>query len=405
MITPDAAWSIVLAHVRALPSISVPLDDALGCCLNEDVRADRDLPPAGRSARDGYAVRYDDLQLRPCVLRVIGEVAAGSPGRPRVKPGACARIFTGANVPPGADTVVMVEETQGDDSLVTISSSVARGAHILRQGEDATRGMVLLPRGTKMDAAEIGICAAVGKASVKVHRRPRVMVLCAGSELRSVSDRVRSHEVRNSNGPAVCAALAEWGFPGARFVPVADQQAALLASLRRALKRSEVVLFTGGVSVGKYDLVRAAVEAAGATIRFHGLAMRPGKPTLYATLPGNRHVFGLPGNPLSAFTALHEFALPALRRLAGRPAEACRPAWWLPLAEAARSTPGFVRCELARLIDGERGLAVLPMPSQSSADLVSAAHADGVLLLPPDRTHFAACELVQFLPWRPLPRL
>jgi molybdopterin molybdotransferase len=322
-----------------------------------------------------------------------------------VKPGACARIFTGANVPPGADTVVMVEETQEDDSLVTISSSVVRGAHILRQGEDAARGMVLLPRGTKIDAAEVGICAAVGKASVKVHRRPRVMVLCAGSELRSVSDRVRSHEVRNSNGPAVCAALAEWGFPGARFVPVADQPAVLLASLGRALKRFDAILFTGGVSVGKYDFVRDAVKAAGAAIRFHGLAMRPGKPTLYATLPGNRHVFGLPGNPLSAFTALHEFALPALRRLAGRPAEACRPAWWLPLAEAAQSTTGFVRCELARVIDGERGLAVFPMPSQSSADLVSAGHADGIVVLPPDRTHFTAGELVEFRPWRPLPRL
>ncbi len=149
MITPDAAWGIVLEHVRPLKPAAVPLTDALGCCLAEDVRADRDLPPADRSARDGYAVRHDDLQQRPCVLRVIGEVAAGSPGRPRVKPGACARIFTGANIPPGADTVVMVEQTQEDDGLVTISSSVARGANILRQGEDAPRGTVLLPRGTQ----------------------------------------------------------------------------------------------------------------------------------------------------------------------------------------------------------------------------------------------------------------
>lgn len=296
----------------------------------------------------------------------------------------------------------MVEQTEEREGLVSVKTPGADGANILRPGEDARKGAVLLPRGIRMGAGQIGIATAVGNAVVKVHRRPRATVLCTGSELRSVHDQVRSHEIRNSNGPAVCAALEQWGFPGARFVQVADRPSALLAALRRAVKRHDVVLFTGGVSVGNYDFVRDAVEAAGAEIRFHGVAMKPGKPTLYATLPSNRHVFGLPGNPLSALTALHEFALPALRRLAGCPTGACRPAWPLPLTEAAASEAGKVRCALARLVPDPGGLAAAPVHSASSADLVSAAHADGVVLLPPDRAHYPAGEVVMFRPWRPL---
>ncbi|RPI08625.1 MAG: molybdopterin molybdenumtransferase MoeA, partial [Acidobacteriales bacterium] len=272
MLTPDAAWAIILEHVRSLEPVAVSLEAAMGYCLAGDVRADRDLPPADRSARDGYAVRHDDLARIPCLLRVNGEVAAGSPSRPRVKPGGCVRIFTGANIPPGADTVIMVEQTEERDGMVTIRSSEKRGAYILRRGEDAARNAVLLRAGTKLGAAQVGVCAAVGRALVKVHRRPRVAILCTGSELRSVKDRVRPHEVRDSNGPALRVALAQWGFPGARFSQVADRPAPLLAALRRAMQRHDVVLFTGGVSAGKYDLVPDAVAAAGAVLRFHKLA-------------------------------------------------------------------------------------------------------------------------------------
>jgi molybdopterin molybdotransferase len=403
MLTPDAAWAMVLAHTRPLKTATVPLAEAPGLRLAGEVRADRDLPPADRSSMDGYAVRHDDLRQFPCALRVIGEVAAGSPARPRVEPGTCARIFTGANLPPGADTVVMVEQAEEHGGLVTIRSPAKRGANIRRRGEDARKGAILLARGTALHAGQVGVCAAVGKASVRVWPRPRTTILCTGTELRSVDDRVRSHETRNSNGPALCAALALWGFPGTTFAVVADRRSALLAALRRAVKRYDVVLFTGGASVGNYDFVREAVEAAGATVRFHGVAMKPGKPTLYATMSGTRHVFGLPGNPLSALTAFHEFALPALFRLAGGASETCRPTWRLPLAEAVEAESGRVRCHLARLVAGPNGLTVAPVPFTSSADLAAAGHADGVVLLPPEDRQFTVGELVVFRPWRPLP--
>lgn len=402
MITPDLAWGIVVKHARPLESRSIPLAEALGHCLAERVRADRDLPPADRSAMDGYAVRHADLQQRPCVLTVAGEVAAGSSRRPRVSPGVCIRILTGANIPPGADTVVMVEQTEEREGSVAMNSSAQAGANILRRGEDARKGTLLLAKGSLIGATQVGVCAAVGREKVKVHRRPSIAVLCTGSELRPARGRLRSHEIRNSNGPALCAALAQWGFPGVTFALVPDKPKILLEGLLRALKRFDVVVFTGGVSAGKYDYVRGAVEAVGATIRFHGLAMKPGKPTLYATKE-KRHIFGLPGNPLSALTAFNEFVLPALRRLAGHPEEDCRPSWLVPLAEAAGSRIGRVRYELARLVSRENGLAVIPVPSRSSADLVSAGHADGVLILPPVQPDFAPGELVRFRPWRPLP--
>ena len=403
MITPGEAWAIILKQVRPLKAVRVPLADALGYCLAEEVRADRDLPPADRASMDGYAVQHEDLQETPCTLRVIGEVAAGSASRRRVESGTCVRILTGANVPPGADAVVMVEDTQENGGLVTIHSPASRGANIHPRGEDARKETSLLPRGARIDAMRAGVCAAVGKASLKVHARPEVAILCTGSELRAVAGRVRPHEIRNSNGPALSAALAQWGFGASGYRSVADEPGVLVAALSRALARHEVVLFTGGVSVGKYDYVREAVEAAGAKVQFHRLRMRPGRPTLYATAAHNRHVFGLPGNPLSSLTAFHEFVLPALRRLAGCPAEECRTAWMLPLAESVEAEGGFVRCALARVVMGEHGLAAAPVPFRSSADLVSAGHADGVVLLPPERTRFAAGESVAFRPWRPLP--
>lgn len=402
MITPKQAWAIILDQTGPLEATAVPLGIALGRSLAEDIRADRALPPADRSSADGYAVRRADLRKNPCILRVVGEVAAGSPLRPRVKPGSCVRIFTGGNVPPGADAVVKVEQTEEADGLVTIRLPAADAPNILSKGEDASKGSVLLPRGARLDAMKIGVCAAVGKSMVKVHRLPQVTILCTGSELRRVEDRVQPHEIRNSNGPALCAALEQWGFPRVRFRSVADKPAALVAALKRALERNDVVLFTGGVSVGRYDFVRRAVEAAGAKVRFHCVRMRPGKPTLYATAPQNRHIFGLPGNPLSSLTAFHEFVLPALRRLAGCPAGECRLGWWLPLAQAAKPDGAFVRCILARLVIYESSLAVVPVPFRSSADLVSAGYADGVILLPVGPARVAAGGLVTFRTWRPL---
>lgn len=403
MISPDQAFSAMLEQVAPLPAELRPLGEGLGYVLAAEVRADRDMPAADRSAMDGYAVRAADLADAGVTLRLVGEVAAGSPLRPRVRPGTCVRILTGANVPPGADTVVMVELTSEAEDLVSFRAAPKLGENILRRAEAGRKGQVLLPRGTVLSAPSVGVCAAVGCAQVKVHRKPRVTVLCTGAELREVGAKVAASDERNSNGPTLCAALAAWGYPGCRYATLADNLAVQTRRIRQAVERNDVVVAVGGVSVGRYDFVPRAVEATGGKIVFHGVAMKPGKPIMMARFPGGATMFGLPGNPLSAMVGFNEFVLPALGRLSGVAAEECRPALHLPLAVELRHKGGTMRHMLSRIRWRAEGPVVEPIESKSSADLVAGGQADGTIVLHPQATTLPAGTLVEFRPWRPLP--
>ena len=402
MISPEKAFRIVVRHVRPLESVQMSSERALGFCLAEEVRADRDMPPADRSAMDGYAVRASDLSSTPRIRALVGEVAAGSSARPRVRPGTCVRILTGANVPPGADTVVKIEQTQGNNGVVTFQAPVQRGANILRRGEDAGRKTVLLRKGAVLTSPQIGICAAVRKTEVRVHRHPRVAILCTGEELRNVREKVRSHESRNSNGPALCAALVDRGYDNVTQGVSPDNRELLSSKLKGMLAKYDMVLLTGGVSVGKYDFVPEAVERVGATVRFHGVTMKPGKPLLYATFGDNRHIFGLPGNPLSSMTGFHEFALPALRRLSGFSVKDCRPSLYLPLASSVTRKGERTWLVLARLLQQADGTRAMPLKSHSSADLAAGGRADGVVVVPTPVRCIEAGSVVEFRPWRSL---
>ena len=403
MISPPEAFCKVIENVGRLPVVSLPLKECLGRVLAGEIRADRDMPPADRSAMDGYAVRAADLALCPVTLRLIGEVAAGSPRRPRIRPGTCVRILTGANVPPGADTVVMIEQTSAEDEAVTFRAAPKPGENILRRAENARKGEVLLPEGTVLSASAIGVAASSGHARLKVHGMPRVAVLCTGAELRDAGDRVGAHQERNSNGPALCAALASWGYRGCRYATLADNLGVQTRRIKMAAARHDVVLVVGGVSVGRYDYVPRAVEAAGGKTLFHGVAMKPGKPILMARFAGGAVLFGLPGNPLSAMVGFHEFVLPALSRMSGVAAEACRPAIYAPLATNLSHKGGTVRHMLARIRWRQSGAVVEPVESRSSADLVAGGKADGTIVLPPQPTTLPAGTLVEFRPWKPWP--
>lgn len=403
LISLRTAREIVLRHVRPLKAIRKSLTDVAGCCLAEDVRADRDLPPADRSAMDGYAVRSDDLSSCPCKLRLVGEVAAGSSARPKVRPGCCVRVLTGANVPPGADTVVMVEQTSQTDDVVTIKKPVEAGANIRKRGEEAAKGAILLTKGTLLGPAQIGLCASVGKAGPRVHPRPRVAVLCTGEELRDATQRVQAHELRDSNGPALQAALRAHGCAEATHQVVPDDPTILASMLRQAAVEHDVIVLTGGVSVGKYDYVPDAVTGIGAIIRFHGVRMKPGKPGLYATLRGRCHIFGLPGNPLSVLTGFHEFVLPALRRMSGVAVEDCRPSLRVPLSRPVCAKSGRTEFMLARLVWDRSWPSAIPLKSHGSADLVAGTQADGAVVIPANVRELPAGTLVEFRPWRALP--
>jgi molybdopterin molybdotransferase len=400
LITPQQALEIVLSTVRPLKAHRLPLDQAAGCWLAEDVRSDRDQPPLDRAAMDGYAVVAADLAPRPATLRLIGEVAAGGRVKVRVRRGTCAAILTGGSVPPGADTVVPVEQTRREADDVVFLVSPIRGDNVRQRGEEARRGAVLLGRGTYLGPAEAGVCAMAGKARPRVYRKPKVAVICTGAEVLDVGRRVLAHQLRDSNGPALLAALGRHGFPVTGRTLVADEPKAIAAAIGRALRAADLVIVTGGVSVGVYDFVPEAVRHIRGRIRFHGVNMKPGQPQLYATRPPSRHIFGLPGNPVSVLTGFHELALPALRALAGAPKETCRPAVKLPLARAARSRGSRSYFALAKIAHTAAGPAVMPVTSAGSADIIAACRADGVIVIPAGVTKLAPGALVEFHAWK-----
>ena len=404
LITIRRALEIVLANVRPMKTTGVLLDQALGRRLAGDILADRDLPPTDRSAMDGYAVRAKDLRRCPRELRLVGEVAAGSPRRPKVAPGTCVTILTGASIPPGSDAVVKVEETEERDGLVNFLATTKVGANIRVRGEEVKKHEVVLPKGTVLNAAQIGLCASVGKATVRVYGRPGVAVLCTGRELHQPGARVGPHHLRDSNGPALRAALKNAGIDEIAHQIVPDDPKTLTAKLKAAVARYELVILTGGVSVGKYDFVPEAVRRIGARVRFHRIAMKPGMPQLYATLSGNRHIFGLPGNPLSVLTGFYELVVPAIRRMSGLSPASCSPALRLPLAREVRcKKANRTTYVLGKLTWSGNGACVSPLKSHGSADLVAGAQADGVLAVPRNVGEISAGELVEFTPWRPIP--
>lgn len=402
MITAKKALDIILANVHPLKAGPIPLKEALGCCLAEDILAERLMPPTDRSAMDGYAVRAADLAKCPRKLRLVGEVKAGSAKRPKVKAGTCVRILTGASVPPGADAVVIQEETDEKDGLVNFLATTRVGSNIRIQGEEVTKGEVILRKAAVLDAAKIGLCALVGKAAVRVYGRPAVAILCTGQELRGPGARIAPHHLRDSNGPALRAALSSAGISRIACQIVPDDPKILTARLRTAAASHNVVILTGGVSVGKYDFVPEAVERIGATVLFHGVAMKPGRPQLYAALSGNRHIFGLPGNPMSVLTGFHELVLPAIRRMSGFDAGSCHFTIELPLARSVRGKGSRAEFVPAKLVSNTSRLRVSPIETHGSADLVAGAQADGVFMVPRNVRKIAAGRLVHFTPWRPI---
>ena len=400
LIRPDQALKIVLRNVQPLKAVRTDLNEALNCILAEDIRSDRDQPPKDRSAMDGYAVKAADLCHTPRRLELVGEVAAGSAAAPRIRPGTCATILTGANLPPGADAVVPIERTKSLGSEVIFRGSIRRGENVRKRGEEARRGKILLHKGTRLSPPEIGVCATVGKARVKVYPWPRVTVLCTGEEIRDVKERVRPHQLRDSNGPVILAALKQHGIQGVRRRIVPDNPKVIASRLKRLLDSHQVVILTGGVSVGKYDYVPEAIRQAGGVIRFHGVRMKPGKPQLYASFKGNRHIFGLPGNPLSVLAGLIELVLPGLRRMAAVPAKLCSPKVMVRLDKQVSSKGERVYFCLARLLNSSKGLSAVPVSVVGSADLIAAGRADGVIKIAVGVKQVQAGALVEFHPWK-----
>jgi len=378
----------------------VALADAWGRVLAEDVRADRDFPPTDRSAMDGYAVRSADATTAGSVLRVIGEVRAGQSADVAVTPGTAVRITTGAIVPAGADAVAMVERTTttDDGGSVRLHDAVSLGENVRGRAGEASRGDGILAPGSPIHAAEIGVLASVGRARPQVFRRPAVCVLSTGDEVVSPdASGLADHQIRNSNVPALCAMLREMGVEARDLGNASDDRADLAERVGAGLT-GDLLLLTGGVSVGTYDLVAATLAAAGAERLFHGVAMKPGKPVL-AARRGACLAIGLPGNPVSACTVFAVLVAPALRRRMGlsRWDNAVVTAM---LDEPLDVKPGRATYHLARLDPSHGRFRARTARSRGSGDVLSMARANAWLITPAEGGKFPAGAELPALPWR-----
>jgi molybdopterin molybdotransferase len=396
-LTVEKALETVLAHTPTLPAEDAPLESALGRVLAEDVTADRDFPPFDRAAMDGYAVRVDDVAGAPVVLEVAAQVRAGqSPDRP-LAPGQAVQIMTGAPVPAGAGAVVPVEKSRAlaGGRRVELLASAEPGAHIARQGSEVRAGTVVLSAGTTIDPASVAVLAAVGKGRVRVGRRPTVSVLATGDELVDVWDTPQGARIRNSNGYAV-AAQARWAGADVTSLGTVPDHPERIADAVRAGFASDVLLVSGGVSAGAYDLVEDVLERFDVGLLFTRVAVKPGAPLVFGRR-GDRLVFGLPGNPVSAQVTFDLFVRPALLRMQGARVVA-RPALRVTLKEAVQNRSGRRAYTPARVVLEGDALVAWPIGSQGSGDLVAHARANALVALEPERTRAEAGEIADAVP-------
>ncbi len=383
MIPVAEAIQIVTAQTRPLEPERIFLADALGRFLAEDIIADTDLPPFDRAQMDGYAVRAADVSSTPARLRIVGESAAGSGWHHEMKAGEAVRIMTGAPVPVGADAVQQVEltrESQGAE-FVEILEPVVTGRSVVRRASEIKAGETVLRAGEDINAAMIATLASFGYAQVKVGRRPRVAVMATGSELVDVDQKPGRDQIRDSNNYTIAAYAALAGATVARLPLAVDDTEELKRQIAQAALQSDVLITSGGVSMGVYDFTKAALKELGAEIYFERVALRPGKPTVFARL-GNTLVFGLPGNPVSAAVTFNLFARTALRAMQG----ATRPELIEETAVLTRDLKGSIERESylpAVLRTDEKGtLLAEPLKWGGSSDFVAFARATALVNVP-----------------------
>jgi molybdopterin molybdotransferase len=399
MLSFDQALNIVkekLAAADLRPEREVvPLGEARGRVLAEDVVADRDYPPFHRSIRDGFAVRAEDVAAPPVELRLRGEVRAGGHFAGAIRMGECVSIMTGAPLPAGADAVVMVEYTESHGDRVKVQRAVQVRENVVQQGSEARAGAAVLAQSRRLGAAELGLLATVGKSRVPVFVRPTVAIVPTGDEVVPVEQRPEWFQIRNSNAISLSAQVVDaGGIP--RCLEIAPDRPEILRNIIHVGLQSDLLLLTGGVSVGKYDFVEQVLADLGAEFYFQSVALRPGKPLVFGRVAG-KFFFGLPGNPISTFVTFALFARPALAVLGG----------------ADFAVPVFLRARLGKPLQQRTGLTtflparlerlsgdpvVSPVGWQGSGDLVGVAAANCFIVVHPDQTSLAAGDWVDVMP-------
>ena len=398
MISFQQARELVIARSKSLHAtphtLSLAIQDALGFVLARDVLTDREYPPFDRSTRDGYAVRAKEA-AQGAALRCVGEIKAGDAVTEVLPAGSCIQIMTGAAVPAGADAVVMIEFTRRDDETVTFERATQNGQNIVARGSEARSGQVALSPGLRLGFAELAVAAQVGAHTLECYEKPSVAILSTGDEVVAVTETPGPFHIRNSNSVSLAAQVQLAGGTAVPLGNALDRVEDLAAKIEQGLKH-DILVLSGGVSMGKYDLVESVLKGLGAEFYFDAVAIRPGKPAVFGRC-GNTLVFGLPGNPVSTMVTFQLFVIPAIDLLGGREARPL-PLLEATLAESLKEKVGLTHFLPARVEWNGTQARVAALPWQGSGDIAALTRANCFLMVPAERPEIAAGERVSVLP-------
>src|SRR6267378_1964618 len=397
MLSYEQARNKVIEEIgkRTVPGVSIRVSvwEALGLVLAEDVKTDREYPPFDRSTRDGYAVRAKEVAAG-AQLKCVGEIKAGDTVSEALAAGTCVQIMTGAATPAGADAVVMIEHTQREGDVVRFERAAQAGQNIVPRGSEAAAGQTILRPGTRLGYAELALAAQVGAVDLQCAKRPRVAILSTGVDVVAVEEVPGAFQIRNSNSVSLAAQVRIAGGEPVTLGNAADRVEELGEKIERGLKE-DVLVLSGGVSMGKYDLVEKVLKAVGTEFYFDAVAIRPGKPAVFGMCQG-KPVFGLPGNPVSTMVTFELFVAPAIDLLGGAQARAL-PLVEARLAEALKEKSGLTHFLPARM-EWRGGVAeVKALKWQGSGDIAALAKANCFLVVPADREKIEAGESVSVL--------
>jgi molybdopterin molybdotransferase len=395
-ISVAAAEALIEAHMPRFAIERIPLALAQGRILRQDIRADRDQPPFDRVMMDGIAVRHETSRTH---YRIAGTQLAGEAAMTLATSDDCLEVMTGAMLPQGADTVVPVESLRKSEGYANLTAGAvnALGQFVHRRGSDCRAGELLLSPGRMLRAPEIAVLATNGIANVEVSRLPAIAVVATGDELVDIDAQPEPWQIRRSNDHAIAAALHDAHFGRVSVHHVTDERERILGLLDELLRHQDVIVLCGGVSMGQRDYIPSALETLGVKQVFHKIAQRPGKPMWFGIAPGNKPVFALPGNPVSALVCTLRYVLPALRAASGMPASRPRAVTLaVPLTTHASLTC-FIPVALEDGADGR--LMAQPVPSATSGDFASLVRTDGIIELPPNALPFEAGFTAPFRAW------
>jgi molybdopterin molybdotransferase len=395
VLTPAEAEALIARHTVCLPEVSLPLLQCAGAVLRETIHAERDQPPFDRVTMDGIALCSTAVSTGRRCFRIEATQAAGEVAGTLSSPQGCIEVMTGTVLPGGCDCVIPVEQITVQNGIATLSDQLEVEAwqNIHRRGTDARQGARLLTAGTRLGPVEVALAAAAGMARVRVSSQPMLAVISTGNELVEPGEPILAHQVRRSNAYAIAAALSLRGYPRVALDHIRDETAQLEERLKFYLETHDVLVLSGGVSMGRLDLVPQTLDKLGVRRVFHKVAQRPGKPLWFGVAPSGAAVFALPGNPVSTAVCVARYVLPALAAAQGHtPSQPER----IALGEAFTVTPALTFFLPVRVLTDEQGArTALPRPTHSSGDFTSLAGTDGFVELPPGpRTYprgFLAC--------------